>query len=59
MEKAEHFELLIYCMIDSPGYLDKSLEELRKGVDYWNKKQEEGYFPYSSIYIDFCHIHFL
>ena len=42
VEKAGHFDLLIQYVIESEGYLEKSPEALRKGVEYWTKKQEEG-----------------
>lgn len=42
MEKAEQFDLLIQYVIESEGYLEKSPEALRKGVEYWNKKGIDG-----------------
>lgn len=42
MEKAEKFDLLIRYIMENEGYLDKSVEALRKGVDYWHKKDMEA-----------------
>jgi len=44
MEKAQNFDLLLQYVIESEGYLLKSPEALRKGVEYWNRKIENGYF---------------
>ncbi|MCB0540549.1 MAG: hypothetical protein KDE33_23740, partial [Bacteroidetes bacterium] len=36
------FDLLLQYILENEGYLNKSPEALRKGVEYWSKKQEEG-----------------
>lgn len=37
-EKAENFDLLLRYVIETEGYLNKTPEALRKGVEYWQKK---------------------
>ena len=40
--KAEQYEVLLSYLLDSEGYLEKSPQALRKGVEYWRKRIEEG-----------------
>ena len=42
LEKAGQFDLLLQYILEKEGYLNKSPEALRKGVEYWTKKQKEG-----------------
>ena len=40
--KAEQYEVLLSYLLESEGYLEKSPQALRKGVEYWRKRIEEG-----------------
>ena len=40
--KAEQYEVLLSYLLESEGFLEKSPQALRKGVEYWRKRIEEG-----------------
>lgn len=42
IEKAENFDFLLQYVIETEGYLDKTPEALRKGVEYWQKKSAKN-----------------
>ena len=40
--KAENFDLLLPYFLELDGYTSKTSQALKKGVDYWRQKAEEG-----------------
>ena len=45
--KAEQYEVLLTYLLESEGYLEKSPQALRKGVEYWGKRTEGEQEPRS------------
>ncbi|MEM6737138.1 MAG: hypothetical protein AAF620_13830 [Bacteroidota bacterium] len=39
-----NYQLLLNHLIETGGFKDKSIQALRKGVEYWRKKAYEGEF---------------